>query len=59
MVKNKTTGCRQCGTVCNRPDHCPVCLGEVLCAKCSPAPKPWRTLGEMYQADAQKVHSQA
>jgi hypothetical protein len=35
----RITGCSRCGSVCRFLDHCPVCLGEALCARCLFGPR--------------------
>jgi len=30
----RTVGCPRCGSTCASLDDCPVCRGEVVCARC-------------------------
>jgi len=33
-ISARAPGCPRCGSTCRFLDNCPVCLGEVICARC-------------------------
>jgi hypothetical protein len=33
-IRARAPGCPRCGSTCGSLDNCPVCLGEVICARC-------------------------